>query len=63
MQLLFEIEEETAPDIPGLTYIPDFIAREEENALIASIDDQPWLTDLKRRVQHSGQKIRHGKRL
>lgn len=56
MQLLLEIEEEAMPTIPGLTYIPDFISREEESALIASIDDQPWLTDLKRRVQHYGYK-------
>lgn len=56
MNLLFEIEEETTPDIPGLTYIPDFITRDEESALIAGIDAQPWLNDLKRRVQHYGYK-------
>ncbi len=56
MNLLFEIEEDTTPDIPGLTYIPDFITRNEESALIAEIDTQPWLTDLKRRVQHYGYK-------
>ncbi len=56
MNLLFEIEEETAPDIPGLTYIPDFVTRDEEAGLTASIDKQPWLTDLKRRVQHYGYK-------
>ncbi len=54
--LLFEIEEETIPDISRLAYIPDFITRDEENALIASIDKQPWLNDLKRRVQHYGYK-------
>lgn len=43
-------------DIPGLTYIPDFITRDEENALTAAIDAQPWLNDLKRRVQHYGYK-------
>lgn len=56
MNLLFEIEEETIPDIPGLTYIPDFITRDEESALIDNIDNQPWLADLKRRVQHYGYK-------
>lgn len=56
MNLLFEIEEETIPDIPGLTYIPDFITPDEESALIDNIDRQPWLTDLKRRVQHYGYK-------
>lgn len=56
MNLLFEIEEETIPDIPGLTYIPDFITQDEESALIDNIDKQPWLNDLKRRVQHYGYK-------
>ncbi len=44
------------PDIPGLTYIPGFITQDEEHALIAAIDTQPWLNDLKRRVQHYGYK-------
>lgn len=56
MSLLFEIENETMPDIPGLTYIPDFITRNEEAVLLAAIDEQPWLNDLKRRVQHYGYK-------
>lgn len=56
MNFLFDIQEEIAPDIPGLTYIPDFITRDEENALITAIDEQRWLNDLKRRVQHYGYK-------
>ena len=36
--------------------MPDFITPDEEQALIAQIDQQPWLTDLKRRVQHYGYK-------
>jgi alkylated DNA repair dioxygenase AlkB len=56
MNLLFEIEEEALPNILGLAYIPDFITRVEESALIAEIDAQPWLNDLKRRVQHYGYK-------
>ncbi|MFP4386926.1 MAG: alpha-ketoglutarate-dependent dioxygenase AlkB [Alphaproteobacteria bacterium] len=56
MNLLLEIEEETMPDIPRLTYIPDFITGDEESSLIAAIDAQPWLNDLKRRVQHYGYK-------
>lgn len=42
--------------IPGLTYIPNFITPEQEADLITTIDKQPWLTDLKRRVQHYGYK-------
>jgi len=56
MNLLFDIEKETAPNIPGLTYISGFITPDEEKALISSIDAQPWLNDLKRRVQHYGYK-------
>lgn len=40
--------------IPGLRYLPDFIDAKTESALIATIDQQPWLHDLKRRVQHYG---------
>jgi alkylated DNA repair dioxygenase AlkB len=54
--LLFDIPAPAAPDIPGLQYLPDFITAEEEQALIVAIDQQPWLNDLKRRVQHYGYK-------
>ncbi len=54
--LLFDIQEGATPNIPGLSYIPDFITQDEESALIAKIDEQPWLNDLKRRVQHYGYK-------
>ncbi len=52
--LLFEIEEEPLPSILGLTYLPDFINAEEEQELIACIDQEPWIHDLKRQVQHYG---------
>ena len=52
--LFQEDERKVLPD--GLTYIPDFITPAEEAALISTIDQQPWLTDLKRRVQHYGWK-------
>lgn len=42
------------PDIIGLQYIHDFIDAETETTLIQTIDAQPWLADLKRRVQHYG---------
>ena len=42
--------------ISGLTYIPDYITLEQEAELLTIIDRQPWLTDLKRRVQHYGYK-------
>jgi alkylated DNA repair dioxygenase AlkB len=42
--------------IPNLTYLPNFISEKEENELVEIIDAQPWLDDLKRRVQHYGYK-------
>lgn len=44
------------PKIEGLTYTPKYITQEQERLLISKIDAQPWLTDLKRRVQHYGYK-------
>ncbi len=40
--------------IPGLTYVPDYISRAEEAALIAAIDQQPWSMELLRRRQWYG---------
>ncbi len=40
--------------VPGLRYIPDYITAQEQADLLAIIDCQPWITDLKRRVQHYG---------
>lgn len=42
------------PIISGLTYTPDFINAATESALVKTIDAQPWITELKRRVQHYG---------
>lgn len=40
--------------IPGLKYFSDFITQIEHDNLLAEIDKQPWLPDLRRRVQHFG---------
>lgn len=56
MDLLFEIQKPEVPKIEGLRYVPNFISEEEHDTLLAVIDAQPWLTDLKRRVQHYGYK-------
>jgi alkylated DNA repair dioxygenase AlkB len=42
------------PIISGLVYIADFIDSTTEAELIQTIDAQPWITELKRRVQHYG---------
>jgi len=44
------------PKIEGLVYTTNYITVEQEQLLISKIDEQPWLTDLKRRVQHYGYK-------
>ena len=41
-------------DVPGLSLLPDFITEDEERELLSVIDQQPWLADLQRRVQHYG---------
>lgn len=56
MNLLFDVKEPKIPQIEGLFYTPNFITPDEEQALLNQIDQQPWLTDLKRRVQHYGYK-------
>lgn len=59
--LFDNLEEPAVPavdgsEIPGLRYVPDFVSREARDQLLRDVDAQPWLTDLKRRVQHYGYK-------
>ena len=42
------------PDVPGLTYIRDFLSEREEDDIVSMIDRSNWHSDLKRRVQHYG---------
>ena len=35
-------------EIPGLTYLPDFMDQESHDQLLAKVDSQPWLNDLRR---------------
>ena len=42
--------------IPGLKFVNNFITKDEEDNLISNIDRNPWLNELKRRVQHYGYK-------
>jgi len=43
-------------NVQGLHYVPDFLNAEEERKLLTAINASPWLTDIKRRVQHYGYK-------
>jgi alkylated DNA repair dioxygenase AlkB len=40
--------------IDGVLYIPAYISPQHHDALLATIDAQPWRTDLARRTQHYG---------
>lgn len=51
---LFSSQASPALKINGLRYIANWITPDEEAALISIIDQQPWITNLKRRVQHYG---------
>lgn len=42
------------PEIGGLNYFSSYISESEEVVLLAAIDSEYWLDDLKRRVQHYG---------
>ncbi|SFE67466.1 2OG-Fe(II) oxygenase superfamily protein [Chitinophaga sp. CF118] len=42
--------------VQGLTYIPNYITKQEGNNLINAINGEIWLSDIKRRVQHYGYK-------
>jgi alkylated DNA repair dioxygenase AlkB len=40
--------------VPGLKYIAGYLAEQDEVTLLAQVDAEPWLADLRRRVQHYG---------
>jgi alkylated DNA repair dioxygenase AlkB len=42
--------------ILGLTYIDEFLTASEQEAVLSEVNNQPWLNDLKRAVQHYGYK-------
>jgi alkylated DNA repair dioxygenase AlkB len=46
--------EHAVSQVPGLQYFPHYITQQEHDQFLAVIDQQPWLTTLKRRVQHYG---------
>lgn len=46
----------TLAPVKGLTYLDTYITPAEAAELLNHIDQQPWLADLKRRVQHYGYK-------
>lgn len=41
---------------PSFLYVPGFLTQSDEQELLAHVERNPWLTDLRRRVQHYGYK-------
>lgn len=54
MLTLFADMNPVVPDIPGLTYRPDFLTKADEKALLRFIDDGRWDTHWQRRIQAYG---------
>jgi alkylated DNA repair dioxygenase AlkB len=48
--------------IPGLRSVPEYITLAEQKSLLNTINQQPWLTNLKRRVQHYGYRYDYKRR-
>ena len=48
--------------IPGLRYQPDILDPTMQSQFLQVIDAQPWLADLKRRVQHYGYRYDYTRR-
>jgi alkylated DNA repair dioxygenase AlkB len=48
--------------VPGLAYLPGWLAPGPCAALLAEIDAAPWSTELRRRVQHYGHRYDYGRR-
>jgi alkylated DNA repair dioxygenase AlkB len=48
--------------VPGLTVLPDYVTPAEAAGLLARVDAEPWLDDLKRRVQHHGYRYDYKRR-
>lgn len=48
------VDDYTPSQIPGLIYLDEFIDLATEQRLLNEINQQPWLSDIKRRVQHYG---------
>jgi len=45
---------DTAVTIDGLFYLPELLDRHCQASIVNQVDSLPWMSDLKRRVQHYG---------
>lgn len=51
---MLEIGSEVEHEISGFTLIPEFITESDERDLLANLDNGPWETDWRRRIQQYG---------
>lgn len=49
--------------VEGLKYVQKFVSASDESKLLAASDTEPWLSDLKRRVQHYGYRYAYKARI
>lgn len=49
-----EQRKRSAPEIPGFSLRLDYVSPEQETELIARVDEGPWETDWRRRIQQYG---------
>ena len=63
MSLISLFPSADSPNIEGLSYIQNYITAEQETQLLKIIDQNLWLPDLKRRVQHYGYKYDYKSRV
>jgi alkylated DNA repair dioxygenase AlkB len=48
--------------VPGLTLAEDYVDVPSQHRLLATLDEMPWLSDLRRRVQHYGYRYDYRRR-
>jgi alkylated DNA repair dioxygenase AlkB len=53
---------QTSTGVPGLFYLPDWLAENDQRQLLAEVDAADWSTELRRRVQHYGHRYDYGRR-
>lgn len=54
MHTLFAETDPVFPEISGLAYVPEYVSRDDEKALLNLVDAQPWQTHWQRRIQPYG---------
>lgn len=51
---LLALPKPPVPPVPGLSYVTDYVTKDEERELLAAIDRHPWRTEWDRRRQIYG---------